>query len=337
MAAKAINLHEAWSKWKRRVRIDLVHQLPLRGTPKVILGKINDKIGFNEWCWPSVDWLAKEAGCCERTVQNILAQLKKLNLIETEERYEPKTGRQQSNFLRIVWPTIGRMTKTKPLSVLARPARLSTSKPLPKILATSSVAPGGCKPCGGRVQPVAGGGCNLAAPLEFNRRAIGNPIESHSPGNGDFQSDFNGSGSPAVAVRLAQTPTPREGEAPAEPSGRPRIERGSAGASPSRKRSASGGWPAPLTLDGLKDRFLLTLNFHHARRQGWVREDDEARFKTLAASIVDRYEHPPPGRRRIQDVGATFTNCVKRKLWFGAAKHEETAIGKPKREASYSP
>lgn len=311
MAAKTTNLREAWVKWKRRVRVDLIHQLPLRGTQKVILGRICDCLGLNEWAWPAIDWLAKEAGCCERTVQNILSRLLKLNLIEVTERFEAKTGRQMSNYVRIVWQTVGRLTQTPPLSVMARPAKLSTTvAPAQKFLPSAPVAGGGCNPCGGRVQPVAGGGCNLDAPLEPIRRAIGTSNERHWSGNGDFQSTRDGS---AIKTGIDKVDTPDAG------------------------RSPSGGWPTPITLESLKDRLLLTLNFHHAKRRGWVHEDDEARFKTLAASIVDRFEHPPPGHKRIRNVGATFTKCVKRRLWFGSAKHEQTAIGKPKRAGSVNP
>ena len=48
MVAQQLNTATEWVKWKRRVRVALIHQLPLRGTKKVLLRAICDLLGEKE-------------------------------------------------------------------------------------------------------------------------------------------------------------------------------------------------------------------------------------------------------------------------------------------------
>lgn len=134
MAAKS--RQDEWKDWKFSVRRQLVHRLRLRGTTKVILVAIMQSLGSNAWCWPSEKWLADFCGRSIRTVQLQITKLLELGLIETSERFERDTGRQQSNFYRIVWRQIGRLTESAPMAAWKRPEPLS-----PRCAARRNCAP----------------------------------------------------------------------------------------------------------------------------------------------------------------------------------------------------
>lgn len=125
-----------WRKWRRRVRVALIHALPLRGTAKVLMRAICDCLGEREagatsprdpaaWAWPSITWLADACGCSDRSVQKAKASLVAAGLIEIDARFERGSGRQQSDRVRICWPMVGRMAAAAPMCAWSRPDRLS--------------------------------------------------------------------------------------------------------------------------------------------------------------------------------------------------------------------
>lgn len=127
MAAKQTSTtQEAWDKWKLDVRKQLVLKLPLRGSLKTILIGILDCLRGESWCWPSDQWLADFAGCSRRHAQRCRAILSEQGLIETDERFERFTGRQQSSRCRIIWQRVGVLTRSAPMAAWKKPPQLRT-------------------------------------------------------------------------------------------------------------------------------------------------------------------------------------------------------------------
>lgn len=172
-AAKKDNA-ASWVKWRRRVRVALIHQLPLRGTQKVLMRAICELLGEKEaattskahpdaWAWPSLTWMANATGRQVRQVQNVKKQLIELGLLEEDQRFERGSGRQESNRIRIVWQAVGKLTDRRPMCTVKQPLRLSTSK----AKRASQIAPPGAAHC--------------TPPVQFVRTDCTPPVQPTAP------------------------------------------------------------------------------------------------------------------------------------------------------------
>lgn len=73
----------------------------LAPTPKLILMALADAANDHDECWPGIPFMARKCCVSERTVQRVLQDFQKSQLIAVNAQFDPKNGRRTSNMYRL--------------------------------------------------------------------------------------------------------------------------------------------------------------------------------------------------------------------------------------------
>ena len=74
-------------------RLDFLYRMDLPHRAVSVYIYLYDRANKNGECWPAIPTIAKELKLSESTVRRALKDLRKVELIETEQRYRTKGGK----------------------------------------------------------------------------------------------------------------------------------------------------------------------------------------------------------------------------------------------------
>ena len=74
-------------------RLNFLYQSDLPHRAVSVYIYLDDRANKNGECWPSIATIAKELKLSQSTVRRALRDLRKANLIETEQRFRKKGGK----------------------------------------------------------------------------------------------------------------------------------------------------------------------------------------------------------------------------------------------------
>ena len=74
-------------------RLNFLYQSDLPHRAVSVYVYLDDRANKDGECWPSISTIAKELKLSQSTVRRALHDLRKANLIETEQRYRRKGGK----------------------------------------------------------------------------------------------------------------------------------------------------------------------------------------------------------------------------------------------------
>lgn len=74
-------------------RLDFLYRMDLPHRAVSVYIYLSDRADKNGECWPAIPTIAKELKLSESTVRRALKDLRKVELIETEQRYRTKGGK----------------------------------------------------------------------------------------------------------------------------------------------------------------------------------------------------------------------------------------------------
>ena len=74
-------------------RLDFLYRMDLPHRAVSVYTYLFDRANKNGECWPAIPTIAKELKLSESTVRRALKDLRKVELIETEQRYRTKGGK----------------------------------------------------------------------------------------------------------------------------------------------------------------------------------------------------------------------------------------------------
>lgn len=74
-------------------RLDFLYRMDLPHRAVSVYIYLSDRANKDGECWPAIPTIAKELKLSESTVRRALKDLRKVELIETEQRYRTKGGK----------------------------------------------------------------------------------------------------------------------------------------------------------------------------------------------------------------------------------------------------
>lgn len=79
-------------------RLDKIYQMELSHRAVAVYSYLYDRANKERECWPAIPTIAREIKLSEATVRRAIRDLRKANLIKTEQRYRTKGGKSSLLF-----------------------------------------------------------------------------------------------------------------------------------------------------------------------------------------------------------------------------------------------
>jgi len=79
-------------------RLDKIYQMELPHRAVAVYCYLYDRANKERECWPAIPTIAREIKLSETTVRRAIRDLKRAELIETEQRYRTKGGKSSLLF-----------------------------------------------------------------------------------------------------------------------------------------------------------------------------------------------------------------------------------------------